>query len=958
MSENTSEPPQTPKKKQEMNQLSQNQNSAPRKQVIQKKTPQKQNSQSQNTDSLPPPPPPKQHNKKTKNEGSSKELKNPEKYKKVNDSSLGGAIAKAPLDLLKNSATGGSKGGGSLAGHGVKEGEDTALGKALKGDIGQKSSQGTPSSNLMGQPGSGRQFLPQQKTGGGEGGGIAKGGMGSSKGGVPEISGITKKHNTDSQGNEKSKGEKVVDTLADIGQAATKDSSVTGKLGVGDTFENIASKTETRKSYDKKRSEQGSTRKTVNEGADVVASGAISALTFGKVDIKTGRSVVRTARAFTRKYGKWTPLVYFLPLLLPLFLIGIFVFSILGPISSSLSNAQQNATNGQCNNATTISNTSSSNNTQLGSYAQYQINNALTILGVVKEEGLPKIAGEISLMVALDESTLTDYSNIYVPLSESSPYQQAVGANGTSLGIFQQQITTGWSTFSNDPGDNQAVSQLMTPAYNAEAFLGSPPGTQITGVNQPSALQKGLQNINGGDWQNVSLTTTTGGTAQDELSAAAQDVQASGTPDGSNYYAQESAAEALVNQLWGQASPVPLPVPFTGGSNTSGTTISAQCPSGSGNSSIVSIAKSQLGQECSKYTSTQGSGWGGCEPWCAVFATWVWQQAGINIPSIASVPALNTWAKNNSKIVTIINKSEIPLPGDFIIYNGNGSNYAHVGIVVDTTSTTVTTVEGDVDTTVKLVGPGLYSHSVNNPGITIAQKDGLNGITEYIQPPSGTGNNTTNNGSSGGGAVSNSQQEIVVSAPEYGSTTATLTTYQENNGNWSIVNGPVPANLGSGGLASPGAKVEGDEKTPSGIFGLGFMFGDLPQPQNLNPLSASRYVSITGQNMCTAPSCWVWDDDKTSPNYNSLIIPNLGVSAGANPEPMENTPSYNYGIVIDYNMNPVVPGAGSAIFLHVSAGGPTAGCVSIDQNTLLSILQWINPNENPIIDIGVNVQAP
>ncbi len=64
-------------------------------------------------------------------------------------------------------------------------------------------------------------------------------------------------------------------------------------------------------------------------------------------------------------------------------------------------------------------------------------------------------------------------------------------------------------------------------------------------------------------------------------------------------------------------------------------------------------------------------------------------------------------------------------------------------------------------------------------------------------------------------------------------------------------------------------------------------------------------------------------------------------------------PEYDYAVVIDANMNPVVPGAGSAFFLHVANGAPTAGCVAIDQGTLVTIMQWLDPAHHPRIAIGL-----
>ena len=66
---------------------------------------------------------------------------------------------------------------------------------------------------------------------------------------------------------------------------------------------------------------------------------------------------------------------------------------------------------------------------------------------------------------------------------------------------------------------------------------------------------------------------------------------------------------------------------------------------------------------------------------------------------------------------------------------------------------------------------------------------------------------------------------------------------------------------------------------------------------------------------------------------------------------MYNRPAYNYGAVIAYNAART-PGLGSAIFLHVSTGGATAGCVALPQGQLLEVLRWLDPSQQPRIIIG------
>jgi L,D-peptidoglycan transpeptidase YkuD (ErfK/YbiS/YcfS/YnhG family) len=70
-------------------------------------------------------------------------------------------------------------------------------------------------------------------------------------------------------------------------------------------------------------------------------------------------------------------------------------------------------------------------------------------------------------------------------------------------------------------------------------------------------------------------------------------------------------------------------------------------------------------------------------------------------------------------------------------------------------------------------------------------------------------------------------------------------------------------------------------------------------------------------------------------------------------EDMSRSPTaYRHLAVIAYNTNPVVSGRGSGIFLHVSTGRPTLGCVSLPLPQLLRTLRWLRPGANPLIAIG------
>jgi L,D-peptidoglycan transpeptidase YkuD (ErfK/YbiS/YcfS/YnhG family) len=182
-----------------------------------------------------------------------------------------------------------------------------------------------------------------------------------------------------------------------------------------------------------------------------------------------------------------------------------------------------------------------------------------------------------------------------------------------------------------------------------------------------------------------------------------------------------------------------------------------------------------------------------------------------------------------------------------------------------------------------------------------------------------------------------SSQLVTVTAASYGATQAELTAYRRVDGHWRRVYGPWIAWIGRNGMASPGAKREGDGRTPSGTFGFGFFFGVDP-----NPGVRFSYRRIDGFD--------VWDDDPSSPLYNEWVDDRYA-DAGAAPEPMD-VSAYDYGAVIAYN-TARTPGLGSAIFLHINIGTPTAGCVTLPVGELLKILRWLNPAASPRIEMGV-----
>jgi L,D-peptidoglycan transpeptidase YkuD (ErfK/YbiS/YcfS/YnhG family) len=181
---------------------------------------------------------------------------------------------------------------------------------------------------------------------------------------------------------------------------------------------------------------------------------------------------------------------------------------------------------------------------------------------------------------------------------------------------------------------------------------------------------------------------------------------------------------------------------------------------------------------------------------------------------------------------------------------------------------------------------------------------------------------------------------ITVVAPSTGSTTATLQAWQKSARGWTRYGSAVIAYVGSDGLSTHAS--ESSSATPIGSFNLTQAFGRQPNPGTRLPYRQ------------TTPADW-WIS-QPGPLYNTLQHCS-SACAFTQGDPNEHlyytTPYYRYAVVIDYNRYPVVQGAGSAFFLHVANGAPTAGCVAIPEATLVNLLRWLTPAANPRILIGV-----
>jgi L,D-peptidoglycan transpeptidase YkuD (ErfK/YbiS/YcfS/YnhG family) len=160
------------------------------------------------------------------------------------------------------------------------------------------------------------------------------------------------------------------------------------------------------------------------------------------------------------------------------------------------------------------------------------------------------------------------------------------------------------------------------------------------------------------------------------------------------------------------------------------------------------------------------------------------------------------------------------------------------------------------------------------------------------------------------------------------------------DGTLKIAGNTYPCVVGKSGIVHP--KFEGDGGTPAGHFSMRevrFRADRLGAPKTGLPLFKTAISDG-------------WCDDPEDLAYNRLV--HLPHQSDAE-EMWRDDHLYDVLGVIGYNDAPTIPGAGSAIFLHVRPPPSdqhqyTAGCVAMALDDLLAVLAVCTPSTT--IDIG------
>ena len=187
--------------------------------------------------------------------------------------------------------------------------------------------------------------------------------------------------------------------------------------------------------------------------------------------------------------------------------------------------------------------------------------------------------------------------------------------------------------------------------------------------------------------------------------------------------------------------------------------------------------------------------------------------------------------------------------------------------------------------------------------------------------------------------LNNIEQLVVAINNNDSSDKAIVIALEKVNKKWKIKLGPVQASIGRTGFALPGEKIEGDGKSPTGIFDLGQLY-----TYEASVKTSLPFIQTNSEDK--------WIDDPNHENYNTHIRGNT--TAKSFEHLKLSSIDYKYCMVIEYNTHPVVKGKGSAIFFHLADANysPTAGCVAIKESDMDQILLWLDPNKQKAILMG------
>ncbi len=198
-----------------------------------------------------------------------------------------------------------------------------------------------------------------------------------------------------------------------------------------------------------------------------------------------------------------------------------------------------------------------------------------------------------------------------------------------------------------------------------------------------------------------------------------------------------------------------------------------------------------------------------------------------------------------------------------------------------------------------------------------------------------------------------SRQLVLVLTANWNATQGELHTYERRATQWIATKTKIAVSIGRTGSAwgiglhdvqTGLQKMEGDGRSPAGMFALGPAFGYEASADTKIP-----YRAMTQFDYCI--------DVTESSLYNQIVDSRVVGQAevAKSTEPMrrdihaQGDRRYELGFVIQHNPKNT-PAKGSCIFAHLwgKPGQVTAGCTAMAEDSMRHLLAWLDPKAEPV----------
>ncbi|MCQ4210570.1 L,D-transpeptidase family protein [Streptomyces longispororuber] len=171
------------------------------------------------------------------------------------------------------------------------------------------------------------------------------------------------------------------------------------------------------------------------------------------------------------------------------------------------------------------------------------------------------------------------------------------------------------------------------------------------------------------------------------------------------------------------------------------------------------------------------------------------------------------------------------------------------------------------------------------------------------------------------------RQAIVVTGDGANATTGTAQRYvRDATTGWRRLGTPWPTRNALKGWTAH--HVQGDLRTPSGVFGLTDAGGHEPNPGTELPYDTGPAFVARGTNA---------EGEPLGDAFDYVVAINYNRKPGTTP--------------LDWT-RPLGMNRGGGIWFHVDHGGPTQGCVTLPKPRMRELLRWLDKESRPVVVMG------